>query len=77
MPYRYRDRLPGITDFESAAQAFGSTHRYGAYDTVAELLLHFQRQAFGLGDQKRIVNLGNSVSGKFYETLFPRFTMRF
>ena len=59
----HRDRLAGVRDAQAAAQAFRGAHRDRAHDTVAELLLHLERQVAVLQLQ-RVVDLRDRVARK-------------
>ncbi len=59
----HRDRLAGVRDREAAAQTFGRAHRDRPHDTVAELLLHLERQVAVLQLQ-RVVDFRDRVARK-------------
>jgi peptide chain release factor 1 len=57
------DRLAGVPNRETAAQAFRRAHRDRAHDTVAELLLHLERQVAVLQLQ-RVIDFRDRVARK-------------
>jgi hypothetical protein len=59
------DRRAGVLNREAAGDAFGGAHGDGAYDTVAELLLHFEGQSF-FRDLKCVINLRHRVAWKLH-----------
>jgi hypothetical protein len=61
----HRDRRAGGLDGEAALEAFGSAHRDGAHDAVAELLLHFEGEV-SVGQLQRLVDLGDRVAREFH-----------
>lgn len=70
---RHADRATLIDRLHAAHQAIGAGHRHCAYPVVAEVLLHLQRQgtAVALGQDQRIVNFGQAVSGNSTSTTGP------
>ena len=64
-PNRNRNGGTGIVYRETSADTFRWAHSNGANNTVTELLLNFQCQAF-IGDSQGVIHLGNAVAGKLY-----------
>jgi hypothetical protein len=92
MTYRNLDRLSGTNDFDTAGQAFRSTHGYRADHTVTQLLLDFESQV-AIFNTKRVINFGqlilrelhvhhstdnlNNISGTHFLVLCDRFAVVF
>ncbi len=60
----HRNWLLSIADPESTGDTFRTTHRDGAHDTVAQLLLYFQSQAITV-DNQCVINLGDFIPREF------------
>ena len=61
----HADRRAGIDDLHAAAQAVRGAERNRAHDTVAELLLHFERET-DLVQLQRIVDLRHPVARELH-----------
>ncbi len=65
LTHRYLDRLAGVGHRHAALHAFRCAHGDRAYDAVAKLLLHFQRQA-GFFERQCIVDVGDRFTRKLH-----------
>src|SRR6202043_2999750 len=63
--HRHGNPLARPVDGETAAQAFGRTHRDRAHDAVAQLLLHFEGQVHVI-ELERVIDLGDLIAWKFH-----------
>ena len=61
----HRDGRPRIFDIEASAHTLGRAHRDSANHAVAQLLLHFKRQAF-VAHHQCVIHLRHAIPGKLH-----------